>query len=170
MTLSDSEASERWARAEKAAAGVTDHGTSKAVRTYYLKCLPLEIVLFVGLGVVLAVSGFPFGPEGWAAYLGLGLSLGALVALIGGFIYGIKRVNPMVQPKRANASSLLEKQERKSVRAQMFGRVRPVPERLPIVRGIAAQTRQGLAFQLVVAPGYLFLAYLRCCSQERPAF
>jgi len=157
MTGSDSGANDRWAKVEMSANGVTDYGIAKAVRTYYVVYLPVGAVLLIAVGAFLSVLVFGLSPDDWPSYLGFGISIAAVGALVGGLIYARKRVNPLVRPKRQGALIWLDRSERKGVRDQIFGKVPPVSDHLSAVRGIAVQIRQGLALQLLMVPGYVLL-------------
>jgi hypothetical protein len=80
---------------------------------------------------------------------------------VGGLVYARKRVNPLVRPQRQSALIWLDRSERKGIRDQIFGKVPPADHHLPALRGIAVQFRQGLAMQLLLAPGYVLL----CANQ-----
>jgi hypothetical protein len=89
------------------------------------------------------------------------MSVAAVGVLAGGLVYAQKRVKPLVRPQRQSALIWLDRPERKVVRDQIFGKVPPADNHLPALRGIAVQIRQGLAMQLLLAPGYLLL----CANQ-----
>lgn len=161
MSVSDSGASDRWAKVERSADGVADHGIARAVQTYYLVYLPVGAAFLIAVGAFLAVPVFELSPEDWPTYLGFGMSIAAVGVIVGGLVYARKRVNPLVRPQRQSALVWLDRSERKGVRDQIFGKVPPVGHHLPALRGIAVQIRQGLAMQLLLAPGYVLL----CANQ-----
>ena len=161
MSGSDSGASDRWAKVERSANGVADYGVAGAVRTYYLVYMPLGTAFLIAVGAFLAVPVFGLSPDDWPTYLGFGMSIAAVGVLVGGLIYARKRVKPLVRPQRQSALMWLDRPERKGVRDQIFGKVPTVGHHLPALRGIAVQIRQGLAMQLLLAPGYVLL----CANQ-----
>jgi hypothetical protein len=161
MTDGDSGAEDRWAKVERLAAGVTDYGVAAAVRAYYRVYLPVGVVFLTAVGAFVSILIFRPSPNDWSEYVGLGMSMAGIGVFVGGLIYAAKRVNPLVRPKRQGAMIWLEKSERKGVRDQIFGRTPPAGDHLPALRGMAAQTRQTLALQLLMVPGYLLL----CANQ-----
>jgi hypothetical protein len=170
MSQKDSEAEAGWAKAEKIATGITDHGIAGALRTYYLVFVPIGALLLIGLGFIVSALALQIGFDDWIGPLGVGVSAASLGAFIGGFVYARKRVNPLVQPQRQSAAIWLEKPERKNVSDQIFGKVPPRSEHLPAVRGIAAQTRQALALQLLLAPGYILMCAAQLLLNVRQGF
>lgn len=148
----------RWAKATRIAEGITDYGTGKALRTYFLLYLPLGMLLLTGIGFLVSFLVFGNLREEWPLHLTMGLSLSSAGTLIGGFVYAGKKVNPQVRPQRSGALIWLDKPERKDILRQIHGRIPPAPEHLALTRGAAAQLRQGLALQLLIAPGYLLMA------------
>jgi hypothetical protein len=161
MSGSDSEASDRWAKVERSANGVADYGITGAVRTYYLVYIPLGTAFLIAVGAFLAVAVFGLSLDDWPTYIGFGMSIAAVGVFVGGLVYARKKVNPLVRPQRQSALMWLDRPERKVVRDQIFGKIPSADNRLPALRGIAVQTRQGLAMQLLLAPGYVLL----CANQ-----
>lgn len=161
MSDSDSGARDRWAKVERSANGVTDYGITMAVRNYFLVYMPVGTAFLIAVGALLSVPVFGLSPDDWPTYIGVGISVAAIGVFVGGLVYARKRVSPLVRPQRQSALMWLDRPERKSVRDQIFGRIPPEGHHLPALRGVAAQIRQGLAWQLLMTPGYVLL----CANQ-----
>jgi hypothetical protein len=125
MGQEESEAEARWAKVEKIATGITDHGIAKALRAYYLVFVPIGALLLIGLGFIVSALVLQISLDDWTGPLGVGVSAASLGAFIGAFVYAKKRVVPLVQPQRQSALIWLEKPERKFVSDQIFGKVPP---------------------------------------------
>ena len=144
-----------WARAERAARGLTDGGVGAAVRRYYTTVSPgILLASAVAVAVGIFISGYPV----WGSTLAFGtVSLAGGGLLIGGFIYASKRVNPLVTPDRASVIVLLGKEDSKNIRRQINGSLPTEPEQLTVSRGAAIQLLQGMALQLLITPGQLLI-------------
>jgi hypothetical protein len=143
---------------------------ARALRTSYLVLFPVGTLLLIGLGFIVSAIALQIDFDDWIGPLGVGVSAASLGAFIGGFVYARKRVNPLVRSQRQSAAIWLEKPERKNVSDQIFGKGPPSPEHLPAVRGIAAQTRQAFALQLLLAPGYILMCAAQLLLNVRQGF
>jgi hypothetical protein len=155
--VTDAETAARWAKVERIAEGITDYGISKALRTYFLLYLPVGVIFLTGAGFLLSVLIFGNLREEWPTHLAIGLMLTMLGTMIGGFVYSGKRVNPQVRPQRSGALIWLNKDEQKSIRKQIYGRIPPIPEQLVVARGSAVQIRQSLTLFLLTSPAYMLI-------------
>lgn len=157
VKTTDEARSAAWAKTERLATGITDHGIGGAVRKYFLIYFPLGAVVLVGLLFLAFNLIFGSDRDAWGDYLTYALMVAGVAAMIGGMVYGFKRVKPLVQPERAAALVWLEKSERKSIQNQILGRTPPSPGDLAVARGAAVQIRQGAAQGLLTMPGYFLL-------------
>lgn len=64
-------------------------------------------------------------------------------------------MSPLVQPRRIGVTVGLTAEEAKRVRRQVLANEPSNVEELPVLRGAAVQLREGLAKQLLPAPGVL---------------
>lgn len=147
----DAGARTRWAKSAARADGLADLGISGAVRRYYAVYFP--VVVGGGLGLGFFVAYLLLSEPGTLLMNGLsfGVMLAGLAGTITGFVYGPKRIGPMVQPQRVGVMVGLEAKEVKWVKRQVFGK-EPVEGDLKVLRGAAIQEREGLARQLVTFP------------------
>lgn len=154
----ESEIAARWAKAAKRADGITDLGVNEALRTYFLVHLPLGVVGLTGISllIVTLIWGNDVR-ENWSAYLTPCLGFAGAGIIIGGLIYGSKRIRPKVSPERIGVLIGLTPVEQKSIRKQIFGRIPFVLKELAVSRGAAVQQRENLARQLAVSPGVMLI-------------
>lgn len=151
----------RWAKAAKRAEGLTDLGIEIVVRRYFRVNLPLTVLVSLGVGFALA-SVWPdilgdFFPTG----IYIGLMLSGLAIFVLGLVYGSKKVSPMVQPQRIGVTIGLSSEEVKHVRRQILAKEPTDAAKLAVLRGAAIQIREGLAKQLLIAPGLFFYSITR---------
>ncbi|TDK24075.1 hypothetical protein E2F48_14935 [Arthrobacter crusticola] len=136
---------------------MTDLGIGAAVQHYFLVVFPSTVGVALVLGFALAAVW----PEPEQDFLRSGMYLGLLLAgiatLIIGVLYGIKKVGPSVQPRRMGVTVGLSTDEAKYVRRQVLAGKPSDLEKLSVLRGAAVQIREGLARQLLTAPGLLAL-------------
>ncbi len=159
-----SEATERWAKAERYAHGFADNGMGEALRVYYTRYFPIGVIVYAA---VLALVGPLFAgnePTDWLFVAQLGISAFGLLAAIAGLICNAKRLKPRVElGKNLFITLSLEKDEQKYVRRVVNGKeLAPQdPGRLTVARSFAVQTRKNLATNLLVVPVYSYcLAYV----------
>ncbi|WP_367646045.1 hypothetical protein [Paenarthrobacter ureafaciens] len=156
MPEADAGSSARWAKAAARAEGLTDLGIRGAVRRYYLLHFPITVLIAFGLAFFFA----SLWPPERASILVTGASFGLMLAGLGsgitGFIYGSKKIGPMVQPHRMGVTVGLTADEVKRVRRQVIGK-EPVDVDLRVLRGAAVQIREGLARQFITLPGFTLL-------------
>ena len=87
----------------------------------------------------------------------LGLQLAGLGIFVGGWVYGSRKISPRVQPRRIGVTVGLTADEAKQVRRRILSN-EPVDDADgAVLRATAVQLREGLAKQLVTAPGFLVL-------------
>lgn len=87
----------------------------------------------------------------------LGLQLAGLGIFVEGWIYGSRKISPAVQPRRIGVTVGLTADEAKQVRRRILSN-EPVDDADgAVLRATAVQLREGLAKQLVTAPGFLVL-------------
>lgn len=146
----------RWAKAANRADGLTDLGIGGAVRRYYLLHFPVTVLAAMGLALFFAFLWPPESRNFLVTGLSFGLMLGGLASCIVGFVYGSKKIGPMVQPQRIGVTVGLAADEVKKVRRQVLSKD-PVDVDLTVLRGAAVQMREGLARQLVTLPGITLL-------------
>ncbi|MEV7637780.1 hypothetical protein AB0N71_16590 [Pseudarthrobacter enclensis] len=134
---------------------MTDLGIGGAVRRYFLMYFPFTVLAGLVVGFALAslwldvVEGFV--QSGF--YIGSLLSgLGVFVV---GWVYGSKRVSPMVRPQRIGVTVGLTAAEVKHVRRQIMAKEPIDINHISVLRGAAVQIREGLAKQLLLSPGLL---------------
>lgn len=156
MSEADARADGRWAKAAKRAEGLTDLGIGSVVRRYFLFHFPLTVLVSLGVGFALAAVW----PEMSGNFLRTGIYIGPMLAglaiLVVGFVYGSKKVSPMVQPQRVGVTIGLTSEEVKHVRRQVLQKEPTDTSKLIVLRGAAVQIREGLAKQLLTAPGIIF--------------
>lgn len=146
----------RWAKAAQRAEGLADLGIEIVVRRYFRVILPLTVLVSLGIGFALA-SVWPeiFG-DFFSTGIYIGLMLSGLAILVIGLVYGSKKVSPMVQPQRIGVTIGLSSEEVKHVRRQILAREPIDTAKLAVLIGAAIQIREGLAKQLLIAPGLFF--------------
>ncbi|RPE78093.1 MULTISPECIES: hypothetical protein [unclassified Frondihabitans] len=148
MTDLKNDSAARWAAAAQLAEGVTDDGFHKRRARILLQIGVLIAASWV-TGFVVALLFLPESSSstGTSSNGGSGqlivqivfLSLGLLVGVVG-FIWA-KRTGHYITRWRA-VGSPLNRQEKKSVRKQINGKVEPDTEHLPVVAAIANQNRR----------------------------
>ena len=157
MGETDAGAEARWAKSAARAAGLADLGIGAAVTRYFLVIFPLT--LFIALGVGLAVASLwpETNGELVRSGLALGLQLAGLGIFVGGWVYGSRKISPAVQPRRIGVTVGLTADEAKQVRRRILSNLPIGDADGAVLRGAAVQLREGLARQLVTAPGFLVL-------------
>jgi hypothetical protein len=155
MLEADAGAESRWAKAASRAEGLTDLGIGGAVRRYFLMYFPFTVLAGLVVGFALA-SLWPDVAEG---FLNSGLYIGSLLSGLGvvvvGWVYGSKKVSPMVRSQRIGVTVGLTAAEVKHVRRQVVAKEPIDINHIPVLRGAAVQIREGLAKQLLLSPGLL---------------
>jgi hypothetical protein len=155
MGAADAGAEARWTKAATRAEGLTDLGIGDALRRYYLVHFPITLLAALAVGFALAT----LWPGVTESFLQSGLYLGLLLAglgiLIVGWVYGSKKVSPMVRPRRVGVTAGLSAKEMKHVRRQVLAKDPIDVNHLPVLRGAAVQIREGLAKQLLWSPALL---------------
>jgi hypothetical protein len=155
MREADAGAGSRWTKAASRAEGLTDLGIEGSVRRYFLVYFPLTVLAGLVVGFALA-SLWPEVAEG---FLQSGLYFGSLLSGLGvfvvGWVYGSKKVSPMVRPRRIGVTVGLSAEEVKHVRRQVVAKEPIDVNHISVLRGAAVQIREGLAKQLLWSPGLL---------------
>jgi hypothetical protein len=152
MPEANRQAEARWAKAATRADGLMDLGVGAAVRRYFSVNFPLTVLVALGVGFAVATV-WPIGNDFLQSGFYLGLILAGLGIFVVGLVYGNKKVHPMVQPQRIGVTVGLTAEEVKHVRRQVLAKEPIDADRLPVLRGAAVQIREGLAKQLLTAPG-----------------
>lgn len=156
----------RWAKATSRAEGITDLGVGVAVRTYFSVYFPLIVLGGLGIGLALASIWPELGGDFFRSGISIGLLLAGLGIFVVGLIYGNKNVRPLVQPQRIGVTVGLTADEVKHVRRQVLAKEPVAVDELPVLRGAAVQIREGLARQLLVAPGLVVFFCGQAASRE----
>lgn len=157
MGETDAGAEARWAKSTARAAGLADLGIGAAVTRYFLVNFPLALLLGVGIGFALASLWPETNGDFVRSGFSLGLQLAGLGIFIGGWIYGSRKISPAVQPRRIGVTVGLTADEAKHVRRRILSNGPVDDADGTVLRGAAVQLREGLARQLVTAPGFLVL-------------
>ena len=152
MPEANRQAEARWAKAATRADGLRDLGVGAAVRRYFSVNFPLTVLAALGVGFAIATV-WPIGDDFLQSGVYLGLILAGLGIFVVGLVYANKKVRPMVQPQRIGVTVGLTAEEVKHVRRQVLAKEPIEPDRLSVLRGAAVQIREGLAKQLLTAPG-----------------
>lgn len=155
MQEADAGAESRWTKAASRAQGLTDLGIGAAVRRYFLVHFPLTVLAGLVVGFALAAL-WPDVAEGFLrSGLYLGSLLGGLGVFVVGWVYGSKKVSPMVRDHPIGVTLGLTAEEVKHVRRQVQGKEPIDVNHISVLRGAAVQIRAGLAKQLLWSPGLL---------------
>lgn len=141
----------RWSKAAARAEGLADLGIAGSIRRFYLFHFPLTVLIALGVAFILAFLWPPDPASFLITGLSFGLMLAGIASCVVGFVYGSKRIGPLVQPQRIGVTVGLTADEVKRVRRQVLGK-EPVDADLTVLRGAAVQIREGLARQLVTLP------------------
>jgi hypothetical protein len=157
MGEADAGAEERRAKSAARAAGLADLGVGAAVKRYFLVNFPLSLLAGLGAGFTAAFFWRGTDEDFLRSGVPLGLQLAGLGILVGGWVYGSRKVSANVQPRRIGVTVGLTPDEAKRVRRQVLAREPVGPDDMAVLRGAAVQMREGLARQLLPAPGFLLL-------------
>ncbi|QHK19264.1 hypothetical protein GU243_05295 [Pseudarthrobacter psychrotolerans] len=110
-------------------------------------------------GLVVGFALASLWPDVAEGFLRSGLYLGSLLGGLGvfvvGWIYGSKKVSPMVRDHPIGVTLGLTAEEVKHVRRQVLGKEPIDVNHISVLRGAAVQIREGLAKQLLWSPGLL---------------
>lgn len=167
MTDLNNDSDARWAAAAQLAEGITDDGFHKRRSRILLQIGALIAASWI-TGFVVALLFLPKSSDGTGSGSDessgqlivqvVFLSLGVIVG-VGGFIWA-KRTGHYITRWRS-VGSPLNRQEKKSVRKQISGKVEPDEEHLPVVVAVASQSRRAT---LGVAPLYAAVVLLAVAS------
>ena len=157
MGEADAGAEARWAKSAARATGLADLGIGAAVTRYFLVNVPLTLLLGLGIGFALASLWPEINGDFVRSGVALGLQVAGLGIFVGGWVYGSRKISPAVQPRRIGVTVGLTSDEAKQVRRRILSNEPVGDHDGTVLRGAAVQLREGLARQLVAAPGFLVL-------------
>lgn len=146
-----------WARAERAAQGITDGGVDAAVRCFYTRVIP--VILLIGAAINAIVIFILDEPVSLTIAVFGTLAISAMITMIYSFVYVSKKVNPLVTPDRASVLMLLNMEDSKRIRRQITGAAPVEPDELVVSRGAAVQMLKSAGSQLLTTAGqFMFFA------------
>ncbi|NOJ59452.1 hypothetical protein [Arthrobacter sp. 260] len=145
----------RWAKAERRARGIADHGLGKALTRYFTLYFPAILLVLMAGGAV--ASSLIFGLA-WndPTSFQLGFLLAGIGTLILGLVYNAYRIRPAAEVGTLSVLMALESDEQKKVRRQILRKILPETTQLAVSRAAAVQLRKSLATSLMILPMLLF--------------